>query len=469
MITPIFDDYTSKPMYMQIRDYIVEEIKSGRLSKDTRLPSVRKFSKHLEVSRTSIENAYNQLLAEGYIISRPQKGYYVESLNFVYTPVEIVEEGTEQEVDQEPIRYDFTNGSTSTDTFDFRLWKKHINYVINYQEGQLFESTSIKGEHALREAISHHFYRSRGVVSHPKNIVIGSGVSPLLSMLMTLFTVRGIHHIAVEDPGFNKAYGVFRGGGFDVTPIEMTLEGMNIEELIRSGARACYVSPSHHFPTGTIMPIKDRQQILKWARENEGYIIEDDYNFQLRYEGQPIPSMQSMDSSGRVIYLGSFSTVLAPAIRISFMVLPDTLTSLFEEHDSMFPQTASKLEQLALARLIEGGDFDKHIRKMRLHYAKIQKKTLQCMDAYFPESIQAINVKAGLQVILKLPEFITESAFEEDLLKRQIRVEGLNHYRINKNRDSDPYLVFSYRGIGESLIETSIEELGDIFSDVLKV
>ncbi|MCF8018694.1 MAG: PLP-dependent aminotransferase family protein [Vallitaleaceae bacterium] len=461
LLTPEINYGLKKPIYMQIHDYLIKEIVEGRLMKNDKLPSVRVFSNHLGISRNSVENAFNQLLAEGYILSVPKKGYYVAEIEDIkgrkiQQPKDILQKPKQQ------YTYDFKSEYVAKDSFDYKLWKKHLNHVMNYDVDVLYEHGDPRGEHILRAAIARHFYSTRGVVARPDRIVIGGGITPLLTILVKLFDYLKLDDIGMEDPGFNKAKHVFDYSHLKTIPIEVNERGIDIALLYMKKVRLCYVSPSHQFPTGTIMPVDNRLKLLNWAEKVNGYIIEDDYNAELRFEGQPIPAMQSLDEGDRVIYLGSFSTVLAPGIRISFMVLPSTLNQHYAKNIEYFSQTASKLEQLALSKLIESGDFDRHVRKIRNYYAKKQGNVLKYIKAHLPKDVIPEHGKAGLQIMLKLPDGWDEAAVVMACENKGIGISGLGVYRSIKKKLSKPYLILGYRGIDENRMEDGIKELGKV-------
>lgn len=457
MWTPIFKRSSEQPIYMQLRGAIIDEINQGRMTPGMKLPSVRQFAEHLKVSRTTIENTYSQLLAEGYIYSEQGRGYFVEAID-----AEAMATREEAQAGQSPgqvYRYDFAKEYVAEEAFDFKLWKKHVNHVLNYDQATLYAYGERRGEMALREAICHQFYRSRGVVAKPGQLVVGSGVTPLITMLTRLFATKDIREVAVEEPGFSKAAHVLEAGGMTVSGLPVTFRGSDIHALTEGTARACYVSPSHQFPTGQIMSVSERQRLLKWADKCDGYIIEDDYNFELRYEGQPIPAMQSMDRDGRVIYMGSFSTVLAPAIRISFLVLPRGLNHRFDALAAMYPQTASKVEQLALAHMMTSGDFDRHIRRIRKHYSKKRELATRCLRQLLPEGFQVRQIKAGLQIIVTLPEGIEEKALVAAGQAMSVNTNGLGAYFFRSRGLWPPSLVIGIRGIEEADMVAGIRKI----------
>ena len=461
LLTPEINYGLKKPIYMQIHDYLIKEIVEGRLIKNDKLPSVRVFSNHLGISRNSVENAFNQLLAEGYIISVPKKGYYVAEIEDIKGKKTQSIHADFQESKQKYV-YDFKSEYVAKDSFDYKMWKKHLNHVINYDVDVLYEHGDPRGEYVLREVIAKHFYRTRGVVARPDSIVIGGGITPLLTILVKLFDHLELDDIGMEDPGFNKAKHVFDYSHLKTIPIEVKERGIDIGLLYQNKVRLCYVSPSHQFPTGTIMPVDHRLKLLNWAEKVNGYVIEDDYNAELRFEGQPIPAMQSLDEGDRTIYLGSFSTILAPGIRISFMVLPRALNQLYTDNIEYYSQTASKLEQLALSKLIDSGDFDRHVKKIRNYYAKKQGNVLKCIKVHLPKEVIPEHGKAGLQIMLRLPDGWDEMAVVLACEDQGIGISGLSFYRSIKKKPSKPYLILGYRGIDEKRMESGIRELGKV-------
>ncbi|PKM52386.1 MAG: hypothetical protein CVV02_01140 [Firmicutes bacterium HGW-Firmicutes-7] len=456
-LTPHIDYNDKMPIFMQLYRYIKNEIMNNRLTVNDQLPSVRNLSTHLGISRTTVENAYQQLLAEGYIFSEPQKGYYVNQLEGIVTPK--VKKSTiilcNQDVSH-TYEYDFKSEYVEEKNFDFNNWKKHLNYIINYEQDKLYTFGSVQGEGGLIKAIVKYVHRTRGVHASESNIVIGAGVQPLLNILSLILKKDNICKIAMEDPGFNRAKDVFSDNNFEILPLELNEKGINMNQLEQMNSRLCYVSPSHQFPTGTVMLIDTRSKLLKWAYKNKGYIIEDDYNSELRYEGKPIPAMQGLDQHDRVIYLGSFSTVLVPAIRISFMILPDELMNCYQKDKNKYAQTASKLEQLALANMMESGDFEKHIRKIRINYSKKSEYTIKCIEKKLKDKVEIIGMNSGLNILIKLKRNRNEREVIEQLKKQGVHVAGISEYRMASSKKDNPILILSFRGIAMNKINDGI-------------
>lgn len=466
-LSPHLDHQNPTSLYIQLYQYIKDEIMSNRMTIDSQLPSVRKLATYLGISKTTIENSYQQLLAEGYIYSKPQSGYFVNQLEGIFMQ-EPKNNHINEQIKQVPLtqnyEFDFKSEYVEAVNFDLINWKKHLNYVINYQPHELYSYGNLQGEEALRKAIAKYVHRTRGVNAHESNIVVGAGVQPLLQILSMLLKKQGISKIMMEDPGFNRAKNVFANNDFEMNPLEVTEKGIHMEALQSSCARLCYVSPSHQFPTGTVMLMDVRSRLIKWANDNQGYIIEDDYNSELRYEGQPIPAMKGLDRHDRVIYLGSFSTVLVPTIRLSFMLLPSALMDTYLQDKEKYAQTASKLEQLALAHMMESGDFEKHIRKIRKNYAKKSDLTLKLIERHLSSYIEVMGINSGLNILLKLNFLCCEKQIVENLKREGINVSSISEHSMVEHEKKPVILILSFRGIQKDKIEQGIIKMSNIFA-----
>ena len=328
------------PLYIQLYRYLKNEITCGNLKAGEKLPSLRHLSKDLSISITTAEWAYNQLLVEGYIISKPQSGYYVAQV--VY--------GNLKNNEDEPSSYDlstytFQDSEYKHDLscFDFLKWKKCASRVLTeYAHLLLFESDT-QGEAALRFEISKYVYSSRGVRCTPEQIVVGAGTQQLTTHMCRILKKLNITHVSTEDPGYLPVQNIFRDHGFGIAKIPVAQNGICIEKLPSNIPSAVYVNPSNQFPTGSVMPIGRRYELLEWAKENNSYILEDDYDSELRYFGKPVPALQGLEKNSNVIYFGSFSSTLFPAIKISYMVLPEKLIHIFNDIKSDYTQTCSKM------------------------------------------------------------------------------------------------------------------------------
>ena len=333
-LMPVFDETRKKPYYMQLYDYIKDGIITGSFAEGERLPSLRSLAKSTGLSITTIEQAYNQLLVEGYIYSKSQSGYYVSRVfsGGGQTVPETIQDSSQKVSTLEdaivseamPLQYD-------TECFDFNKWKKCMNKILTDYSSALFFEGDPQGEEGLRTEISKYLYMSRGVACSPDQIVIGAGTQQITGQLATLLRRLSIDHVALEDPGYIPVRNIFRDRGFAISQVKVASDGLTIEKLPANIRAAAYVSPSNNSFTGSVMPIGRRYELLKWAADNDSFIIEDDYDSELRYFGRPVPALKSLDGSERVIYLGSFSSTLFAAVKISYMVLPEAFARVFSK------------------------------------------------------------------------------------------------------------------------------------------
>ncbi len=371
LLVPV-DTNLKKPLYEQIYDYIRREIRSGALQPSERLPSTRTLAENLKVSRSTAQIAYEQLLAEGYIVAVPCKGYFVAQVEgLVETePLnggEMRLQGDQEEERDGKIVVDFSPRGIDLDSFPYNTWRKLSKETLVDDNRELFHAGDHQGEPGLREAIRSYLHTARGVNCSADQIIVGAG-SEYLLMLLSQILGRS-RAIAMENPTYIQAYRVFQSVGYCVCPVKMDHYGMNPQFLRESGADIAYVMPSHQYPTGIVMPVVRRQELLKWAREEDGrYLIEDDYDSEFRYKGKPIPALQGMDRAGKVIYLGTFSKSIAPAIRVSYMVLPGTLLDAYHSHAGFYASTVSRIDQNVLYQFLAKGYFERHLNRMRAIY-----------------------------------------------------------------------------------------------------
>ena len=397
MIRPTLDYKSQKALYMQLYEHIRDDIISGRIAAGEKLPSLRSLSDDISVSVTTVSSAYNQLLVEGYLISKPQSGYYAAEMN---------RHGASDATKSEPVifeSYPFSEPDYIYDLhcFDFFKWKKCMDEVLtDYSHLLLFESDP-QGEEILRAEIARYIYSYRGVNCSADQIVISAGTQQLLNHLARLTKPLGISRVSVEDPGYEPVQNIFRDHGFVISKIPVADDGIVIEKLPANIASAVYVSPSNQFPTGTVMPIGRRFKLLSWAEENHSLILEDDYDSELRYFGKPVPALQGLDDNGRVIYFGSFSSTLFPAIKLSYMVLPGMIAKEFNNIKEEYDQPCSKEEQLALSLFIEKGYYAQNIKRLRnLYSQKLQAVTRTLQES--ADFITAINSHSGINITLRV-------------------------------------------------------------------
>lgn len=395
---------SSTPLYMQLYNYLREEITAGRLAAGERLPSLRSFSKELGISVTTVETAYDQLLVEGYVKSKPQSGYYVAVIGSDPDfPLGISREPLDFATYPFPMpKYRYDIGS-----FDFVKWKKCLSKVLNEHTRLLLFESDPQGEEVLRHEISRYLYSSRGVRCTPNQVVIAAGTQQLTNHLARIMRKMNISHVSTEEPGYMPLQNIFRDLGFTLTNIPVRSDGIEIEKLPANIPSAVYVSPSNQFPTGAVMPIGRRYLLLDWARKNDGIILEDDYDSELRYFGKPVPALQGLDRNDSVVYLGTFSSTLFPAVKISYMVLPNHMVKIFQEIKGDYDQTCSKEEQLALAMFMEKGYYTTNIKKLRNLYSQKLQTALSAFAKYGKDFVTTQNTNSGINITIKVSTRLT--------------------------------------------------------------
>lgn len=460
------------PLYEQIYEHIRNEIKAGNISCNTKLPSTRTLAAHLDVSRSTVDMAYAQLVSEGYIEARPYKGYYASEISLLY---DIHQEDRDlphgEEETKENDAIDFSPFGIELDSFPFNTWRKLSKNLLSADNKELFASCHYKGAPKLRQTICHYLYEARGVRCTPKQIILGAGNEYLLMLLNSLFEEK--LPIAMENPTYANAYNVFRRNGNDIIPISVDKSGMVVEELCASKAELAYVMPSHQFPLGIVMPIKRRLALLNWACKKEGrYIIEDDYDSEFRYVGKPIPALQGVDDGNHVIYMGTFSKSIAPSIRMSYMVLPHSLMKCLSSQKQMYSQTVSKMDQMIVNDFIQEGYFERHLNKMRSIYrAKhdfILAKLKECSG-----KLSVSGENSGLHILLTVDSPLTEEKLIQRALKAGVKVHGVSGYYIldsgNQNSampcsgqtlwNTHPTFLIGFASLSIAQIEEGIEKL----------
>ena len=366
------DTKSLTPLYQQIEEYLKQEIQEGRLVAGMRLPSSRALSANLLVSRSTIETAYDQLVAEGYIEPVAYKGYYVCEIEGIYfQKAEYTKQNNPEktEIKQrrklQKYRYDFALNGIAPESFPTHTWKQLAKQVLSDSTEEIFAQGNPYGEDSFREAIAEYLYHARGVKCEKSQILVGAGNDYLLMVLATLFECN--KKVAMENPTYLSAWYDLKHTGCSVCTVKSDEMGICIEELEKTGADVVYVMPSHQFPMGTVMPLKRRMELLRWADENQTYIIEDDYDSEFRYKGKPIPALQGFDKNERVIYIGTFSKSIAPSIRISYMALPKKLMRYYQSRYP-FAVTISKVDQKIVELFLRNGHYERHLNRMRRLY-----------------------------------------------------------------------------------------------------
>lgn len=468
-----------RPLYEQIYQYIKDEIRRGNIRPEKQLPSSRELAKSLKVSRSTTQLAYEQLVSEGYLEAVPRKGYFAASLDGIFPPVARsaatvrsdqkikLSAGTEQEnarrqLFRDEFEVDFSPRGIDLEGFPYATWRKISRSVLKEEDRELFLKGEPQGDLILREAIRDYLHAARGVNCDASQIIIGAGNEYLLMLLSQLIGRDAV--IAMENPTYRQAYRVLSGVGHKVMPVGIDKNGFCVKELNGQDVQAAYVMPSHQFPTGIVMPVRRRQELLSWAGEEPGrYLIEDDYDSEFRYKGKPIPALQGMDQNGRVIYMGTFSKAIAPAIRVGYMVLPESLLSVYLEKGRFYSSTVSRVDQRILANFISGGYFERHLNRMREIY-KGKHDVLLGELKPLEKRFEITGEFAGLHVLLKDKKKETEQSLLEKAAKNRVRVYELSGFYMEEAQAKETStIVLGYAGLTEEKIRKGVELLREAF------
>ena len=438
------------PLYEALYRCIRGDILSGALAAGEKLPSKRALAANLEVSKITVETAYNQLLSEGYIRSQEKVGYFVEKVerHAVISPRDV---SAEETVAREPLLDLSGNG---TEHFPFSVWTRlQREVMLDYGE-KLLAPMPNRGIPELRRAIADHLSAFRGMHVDPENILIGAGTDFLYNLLIQLLGRDKTY--AVEEPGYGKIRKIYAAAGVTAVSAPMDSRGVLPEAL--EGADVLHCSPSHHYPSGLVTPVSRRMELLNWAKRGN-WIIEDDYDSEFRFDAHPKPAMMSLDGAGRVIYMNTFSKSLAPSIRISYMVLPGDLMKQFQQRLGFYSCTVPSFEQHTLARFLSRGYFEKHINRMRKFYKNRRNKVVSLLETCaFSDRLTILEQDAGLHFLVKVETAYSDRELVTRLEEAGIRVRALSEYYHQEQKDRH-CLVVNYSGLKEDALAEALERL----------
>ncbi|WP_097025680.1 PLP-dependent aminotransferase family protein [Clostridium peptidivorans] len=455
---------SNEPLYIQLYKYLREEIKANRIKRGTKLPSIRYLADYLNVSKITVDNAYQQLLVEGYIESRQRSGMYVQQIEgMLFTPLEVNKMNICPTPSFNRIKYDFHYGTIDTESFDFNIWRKLTSQVLKSSQEELLQCGDPQGELDFREEIVNYLRLSRGVLCSSSQVIVTSGTHNSLQLLCELIDYDN-KSIAIEDPGWNNSKFIFQKNNFKITPTLLDKDGICLKTLRESSPKFVYVTPSHQFPSGIVMPITRRQNLLRWAKNTKAFIIEDDYDSEFRYIGRPIPSLQGLDDDERVIYLGTFSKSLAPSLRISYMVLPKKLLDKYKQNMSMYEQPTSRLNQKTLQLFMSNGYWERHIQKMRKVYRKKYNTLIKSIEYYLNNNVRLIGGNAGLHILLEIRNGMSEDMIIQKTEMAGVRIYPTSKYWITHSDLDYPIFLIGFAALSENQIRGGIELLGDVLN-----
>ncbi len=450
-------------IYEYLYQCIKNDILNGVLEAGSKLPSKRELAKHHQISLKTVENAYEQLLTEGYIYSEEKRGYYVALLDADanqsrvknHTPFGIYH----NEDNDEQFFVDFTSNQAAIENFPYDTWAKTMRGILSQYDKEMLKTVSFQGAYVLREAIAKYLYGFRGMHVSPDQIIVGAGTEYLYGRLIQLL---GKNHVyALEDPGYHKIAKIYQAHGVSWEYISVDENGIQPDKLYNSSATVVHVSPGHHFPTGSIMPIARRQMLLEWAeKDRDRYIIEDDYDSEFRFSRRPIPAIQSLNHNHRVIYMNTFSKTLAPSIRISYMVLPLKLMERYVDTMNFYSCTVSSFEQYAMAEFMNKGYFERHIHRMKNYYKTKRDSMLKVFEKSDISKHAAIDEKdAGNHFLMRIDTELSDTELKWLARENGINLDCLSEYCESEKELHSHTVIVNYSDLDEARFEKALDIL----------
>lgn len=470
----VLDANAGVPMYEQVYEAVKVHIEQGLFRPGQRLPSIRAMAAQLGVSKITVEQAYLQLATEGYIqahnrapyevleIPQPLVGYYDGM-----TPINSTSDRTcgivgnlgEPKEDillsvrSTPILYNFATGAMDPEGFDFKRWKRFIGYALRDTK-RLMTYGQLEGEPELRSALNQYLQQARGVRASAERVLVTSGTLNSLHMIASLLQLQGKSKVAIDrqSPSFAKA--LWKDYGFSVLEVD-TGDSQLIATLQATNVEVLYCMPSHGDSMGRIMTIQERTELLRWAQSQRAFIIEDDYDSELRYYGKPVLSLQGMDLQDCVIYMGTPSKVLPPSIRLSYLVLPVVLYEDFHKYRKAYGQSAGVLEQLAWAMYMDEGEWHKQIRRLRKHYLEKSKYFTSLLRHYLDDTYEVINPEGGVYAGIR------KAHNKGDVFRTRALKAGCDIKVIDRDETGIVEVLLSFSGIPTRDLERAVQVLAE--------
>lgn len=484
MLTYTLEKKEKESLYEQLYRFIREDILSGRLQTGERLPSKRMLAQHLEVSIITVKNAYEQLLAEGYLYARQRSGYFVAPVERPPQPRQsalfgcpnVTEDGTfaspnftgngtDFTADSRPWLLDFASGAMDPAYFPFTVWARLMRQTILEQDKELLRAAPYNGASELRVAIAGYLRQFRAMQVDPEQIIIGAGTELLYNLLIQLLGRDKCY--AVEEPGYSKITAIYESNQVRIQRIGIDNAGLSVPELRRGDAQVVHISPTHHYPTGAVMPIGRRRELLRWAAEQpERYILEDDYDSEFRFVGRPIPTLYSTDENQCVVYLNTFSKTIAPSIRISYMILPPRLLERYRDKLGFYACTVSGFEQYTLAKFLQQGHFERHLGRMRTRYRQKRDRVISdFLQGPLAGRVQITGQDTGLHFLAELQTALPDEELQRRASEAGLRLAMLSDYYRQRSIARRHTLVVNYSGLDLQHLPQALQILADILEE----
>jgi GntR family transcriptional regulator/MocR family aminotransferase len=468
---------TGEPLFRQVYRGLRQAILAGTFRAGDRLPSTREMAAELGLSRTVVLLAYDQLVAEGFAAGRGGSGTYVSEGLGGSRPKKIeastrlrlsrygsAAAGVAASVDFPGrrairLRYDFEYGGRGdVETFPFEMWRRILLRHVRNAPVRELDYAGAAGSLALREAISVHVRRSRAVACDPSQVIIVNGSQQALDLVARVLIERG-DQVAMEDPQYQGAREIFRSAGAGLQLVPVDREGLDPDKLPKS-ARLAFVTPSHQFPTGAILPLARRLALLAWARRKNAVIVEDDYDGEFHYQGQPLESLQGLDSEGRVIYIGTFSRTVFSALRIGYLIAPKSLVPAFTSAKWLCDRHTATLEQETLAEFIATGMYERHLRRVRRRNTANREALLGAIGKYLGGRLEVSGEGAGTHVVLWPRGQMAEDAVIEKAAAAGVGIYGISGYFLTRSARTG--FMLGYSRMKENEIREGIRRLAGV-------
>ncbi len=471
---------SGEPLFRQVYSGLREAILSGTFPAGDRLPSTRELAEELGISRTVVLLAYDQLVAEGYAHGQGGSGTFVaegfsgktrakksdSAAKLRLSPYGAAAEKVASTLDfpgrrTKAMRYDFAYGGRGdVDTFPFEMWRRILLRHARKAPARQLDYGAAAGSIALREAIALHVRRSRAVVCDASQVIVANGSQQALDLISRVLIERN-HVIAIEDPQYQGSREIFRAAGARLHAVEVDRDGLNPAKLPRA-ARLAFVTPSHQFPTGTIMPLARRIALLNWASRANAIVVEDDYDGEFRYGAQPLESLQGLDREGRVIYVGTFSRTIFSALRIGYLIAPKSLVTAFSSAKWLCDRHTATLEQETLAEFISTGMYERHLRRIRRRNTANRDAMVAAIAKFLGERATVTGDGSGTHMVLWPPAGVSEKTVIERAAERGVGVYGIAGYYLG--RPARPGLMLGYSRLRPKEIHEGIRLLAECFS-----
>lgn len=467
---------TGGPIFQQVYIGLRKAILTGAFQRGQKLPSTREVAEQLGISRTVVLLAYDQLLAEGFTVGRRGSGTYVSSGVNVRPSTRTEESAklglsrfgssaaaawsrmTFAQPSTPSLPYDFVYGRSDLETFPFEMWRRILLRCARRAPVSELDYGPAAGNAALQEAIATHLLRSRAVMCDPSQVLVVNGSQQALDLIARVLIERG-DRVAIEDPSYQGTREVLRAAGARLLPIAVDRDGLDPDRLPTS-ARAAFVTPSHQFPTGAILPLARRLALLDWAKRNSAVIVEDDYDGEFRYEGQPLESLQGLDREGRVIYIGTFSRTVFSSLRIGYLITPKRLVPAFTAAKWLCDRHTATLDQETLAEFIASGMYERYLRRVRRRNAARREVLLEALHMHLRDRVDVTGDGAGAHVVLWLRHRMSEDSVTASAAAQGVRVYGISGYFLRKS--SRTGILLGYSRMKETAIREGIRRLGKV-------